>query len=129
MATCIKHGFWDGSGFCPACLEEFKPDVTSVKLVPNAPEDKAEALLKEALDIVTGARRKSYGNPEDNFACIANLWQAYLNRRSPSNITASDVAVMMVLMKCARLAETPSHHDSALDIAGYAACLARCQGR
>jgi hypothetical protein len=109
----------------------------------KAEDDKAAALLKEALKIVTGARRQAYGTPEDNFQCIADLWNVYLARRrmttagsrelcpdgpaTPYLMTPADVSVMMVLMKTARLAETPNHHDSAVDIAGYAACLARCQ--
>lgn len=93
------------------------------------PSDKAELLLDEAKKIVTGARRSTYGTPEDNFACIAELWEAYLQRRYGEHvrIDAVDVATMMILMKCARLGETPHHHDSAVDIAGYAACLARVQ--
>ncbi len=96
-------------------------------------EDPAVKLLEDAKRIVTGARRNAYGNPEDNFACIAKLWQAYLDRTKTASesgiygITPEDVAVMMILMKCARLAETPGHLDSTLDCAGYAACLARCQ--
>lgn len=95
--------------------------------------DPAAALLDEAKRIVTGARRSDYGNPEDNFACIAALWNTYLHRRFPAQmtvfakVTAADVANMMILFKTARLAETPDHKDSVVDIAGYAACLARTQ--
>ena len=39
-------------------------------------------------------------------------------------ISASDVAMMMVAIKLARLIETPDHKDSAIDLAGYAALLA-----
>jgi hypothetical protein len=143
MPMCSTH-FIQYDGTCPLCYKGQGGGGTFVggilaPLTPPVPEDKAEALLKEALDIVTGARRKAYGNPEDNFACIANLWQDYLDSRMKRwkgdtrpgfgvALTNADVAVMMVLMKCARLAETPDHHDSTLDIAGYAACLARCQG-
>jgi metal-dependent amidase/aminoacylase/carboxypeptidase family protein len=94
--------------------------------------DPAADLLQEALNIVTGARRQSYGTPEDNFATIAALWATYLRRRGfdftdpEQGIAASDVAAMMVLMKIARLAETPDHKDSWLDTAGYAACGWRC---
>ena len=94
--------------------------------------DPAADLLDRAKNIVTGARRASYGKPEDNFACIAALWQTYLDRRTSAGklgvfeITPADVAVMMVLMKTARLAETPGHEDSWQDIAGYAACGWRC---
>lgn len=96
--------------------------------------DKAESLLNEALAIVTGARRNAYGNPEDSFATVAKLWTTYLNRVGvdltdpEQGLSAGNVAVMMVLLKVARLAETPSHRDSLVDIVGYAACLARCQG-
>lgn len=92
--------------------------------------DKAETLLNQALKIVTGERRKKYGKPEDNFAVIADLWNTYTMRRMEtdhdySGIKPEDVAHMMVLMKVARLAETPRHPDSIRDIAGYAACAAR----
>lgn len=92
--------------------------------------DPAQDLLQEALNIVTGARRQAYGNPEDNFATIAALWHPYLVRRGfivpEQKLTPGDVAAMMVLMKVARLGETPGHKDSWLDIAGYAACGHRC---
>lgn len=105
------------------------PQSTATLMSP--PVDRAETLLQEALKIVTGARRQTYGTPEDNFGCIARLWNTYLTRRvgasADPKLAPGDVAVMMVLMKCARLAEAPDHHDSAVDIAGYAACLARCQ--
>lgn len=101
---------------------------------PKPPPDKAADLLDEAKKIVTGARRQSYGKPEDNFQCIADFWNVYLTRRAAASgfainyvINAKDVANMMILMKTTRLAESPDHHDSAVDIAGYAACLARVQ--
>jgi hypothetical protein len=105
---------------------------------PEQPADPAALLLEQALKIVTGARRAAYGTPEDNFTCIANLWMDYLQRRAATvcgkgsrdlvTITAGDVAAMMILMKAARLAETPNHADSWRDIAGYAACGARASG-
>jgi hypothetical protein len=74
-------------------------------------------------------RNANYGNPEDNFQHIANLWNNYLAVRRPEAavITPADVAVMNMLIKVARLGNNPNHHDSAVDIAGYAACLADCQ--
>lgn len=103
-----------------------------LKALTPPPADPAEALLAEAAKIVTGARRNAYGNPEDNFKTIADLWTTYLHRRGADftdpeqKVAATDVAAMMILMKTARLAETPDHHDSLVDIAGYAACHARC---
>ncbi len=100
--------------------------------------DPAEVLLDQAKHIVSGARRNAYGNPEDNFRTIAELWQGYLQRRADRaygpgarglpDLQPHDVAVMMVLMKVARLAETPDHADGWRDIAGYAACGARASG-
>ncbi len=39
-----------------------------------------------------------------------------------------DVAMLMILLKIARLAETPNHRDSIVDIIGYAACYAEMVG-
>lgn len=94
--------------------------------------DPAADLLNKALNIVTGARRKSYGNPEDNFKVIADLWSVYLRRVGldftdpEQGLTPANVAALMALMKLARLAETPDHEDSWQDLAGYAACGWRC---
>ena len=115
---------------------------TTVHDPPQPPPDKAADLLDEAKRIVTGARQQTYGHPEDNFQCIAELWSSYLGRRRTlgglargehgslnlnDKLSSGDVAVMMILIKAARLAESPDHHDSAVDIAGYAACLAMVQ--
>lgn len=104
----------------------------------GAATDPAEVMLNQTLKIVTGARRISYGKPEDNFACIGDLWTTYLRHRQrvqindhqgpQVTITAGDVAAMMILMKTARLAETPNHADSWRDTAGYAACGVRATG-
>lgn len=83
------------------------------------------SVLMEAEEIVNGARRGAYGHPENNFGRIANLWNAYLAGKPvcAMPITPQDVALLMVLMKVARLLETPTHRDSAVDICGYAATL------
>lgn len=90
------------------------------------PADPAVALLQDAIDTISGNRRATYGNPEDDFACVAGLWQAYLDRRKPGPLLTTDVAAMMVMLKVARLAVSPAHQDSWLDVAGYAACGWRC---
>lgn len=87
-------------------------------------------LLDKAIEIIEGARQEHYGSPEDNFARIAEYWQTYLRQTqlNPGGIYigAHDVAIMMVLMKVARLAADYLHDDSWLDIAGYAACGSEC---
>lgn len=77
----------------------------------------------ECLDAARQAvadRGLNYGSPEDNFAKTAALWSAFLGRP----ILVTDVPIMLALLKVARLANDPHHADSAVDLAGYAACLA-----
>lgn len=73
--------------------------------------------LDKAKEIINGARQENYGSPESNFATIASYWSKYLCH----TITPTDVALMMVLMKVARLQNKPDHEDSWVDICGYAA--------
>lgn len=75
-------------------------------------------LLDEAADRIAG-KGDEYGSPEDNFKGIAGLWSEYLG----FELFPHDVALMMTLLKVARLKSDPSHRDSMLDIAGYAGCL------
>ena len=85
-------------------------------------------VLQEANDAVYGEREASYGHPRDDFMRIATLWTAYLNARTTRIIDSRDVACMIVLLKMARLLETPTHRDSWVDLAGYAAAGARAAG-
>lgn len=81
--------------------------------------------LDIAKKIVSGEREKAYGSPENNFNRIAELWTTYLQGRDEERLdylTAKDVAVMMMLLKVARLMSGTSTQDSWIDIAGYAAC-------
>lgn len=92
-------------------------------------EQKSNTVLEEALSIVFGAREKAYGHPRDDFARIASLWNGYMGGKfGVTPFTATDVPHMMVLLKMARLMETPDHRDSIVDIAGYAATAARVVG-
>jgi Domain of unknown function (DUF6378) len=87
-----------------------------------------ERLMMEALDIINGARRNSYGPPERNFHRIATLWTAYLRASGSSSrhvagiLGAIDVCHMLDLVKLARLIETPNHEDSIRDRFGYQGC-------
>lgn len=89
-----------------------------------------EDILKEAETIVTGTRQQTYGEPEDNFGTIAQMWEAYLG----IPINAMDVSMMMVLLKVARVSGRPdlTTIDNFIDICGYAACggeVAHREGR
>lgn len=77
-----------------------------------------EKCLREACEVVNGARNQAYGNVEDNFDRIASLWSIYLD----TAVTPIDVAMMMVLLKAARVSTGTTHLDNFVDVAGYAAC-------
>lgn len=82
---------------------------------------------KEVLDradkCVNGDREGSYGSPEDNFARIAKMWNAYWGNTYPhKEFKPSDVAAMLVLLKVARIGSGNYKDDNWVDVAGYAAC-------
>lgn len=108
-------------------------------------QDIKSYLYAEAERITNGTRRASYGKPENNFARICTMWEAYFKIKgwkiinineleedaedySQGSLQPLDVAAMMRLMKEARLAETPDHLDSYQDIIGYAGCGAEVAG-
>ena len=82
-------------------------------------------ILDRAKAIVTGEREKQYGKPEDNFAIIAELWGAYTGYK----FSPVDVAMMMALLKVARIKTGVGTVDSFVDLAGYAACAGEIAGR
>lgn len=89
-------------------------------------------ILHAAEKCVCGQREQDYGTPEDNFKMIAELWEAYLNKACTRGVNvrveAKDVAVMMALLKIARIARGGGKADNWIDLAGYAACGAECEG-
>lgn len=74
--------------------------------------------LEKATECVCGKRDIDYGRAEDSFASIAGLWAAYRGVA----FTPKDVAVMMMLLKIARIKGNQATEDSFVDIAGYSAC-------
>ena len=83
-------------------------------------------ILKEAHAIIYGDREKTYGHPAKNLRAIATMWDVYINNKQTPEITAKDVAAMMMLVKVARFANDPTHRDNLVDICGYAALIERC---
>ena len=74
-------------------------------------------ILKKANEIINNDRQATHGKPEDSFNNIASLWSAYLQR----SITTIDVAMLMTLMKIARVKNNTKHEDNFVDICGYSA--------
>ena len=106
---------------------ENEPDEGAAKKLTRA------AVLEKARACVCGEREEDYGSPEDSFGCIAELWEAYLRAAciAPDavvKVTPTDVAMMMALLKIARVGTScvGGTADSFVDLAGYAACGAEC---
>lgn len=78
---------------------------------------KRAEILETARVCVCGEREQDYGTPEDSFSLIGKLWTAYTG----VNFTPKDVAMMMALLKVARI-KNGDKADSFVDLAGYAAC-------
>lgn len=98
----------------------------------DTPTTRAE-ILDAAKKIVTGEREKQYGSPEDNFAVIARFWEVYLSERcvgggAEVTLNPDDVAMLMTLMKVARIMTGTFKEDSYIDACGYLSCAAEIAG-
>lgn len=74
--------------------------------------------LDKAKACVCGQRENEYGSPEDNFTAIAGFWSVYKG----VEFTANDVAMMMALLKIARIRTGTATDD------GYGRQLCRFSG-
>lgn len=117
-------------------IEDDTPDTASA-IEENSEDVKRKLtrvdILHAAEKCVCGQREQDYGTPEDNFETIAELWKTYLRRACVDEaggvyIDANDVAMMMALLKIARIAAGGGKADNWIDLAGYAACGAECEG-
>ena len=79
---------------------------------------KRKEVLQQADKCVNGEREQDYGTPEQNFQIIADLWSVYKG----VSFSPVDVAMMMSLLKIARIKSGGGTGDSFVDLAGYAAC-------
>ena len=75
-------------------------------------------ILEQARKCVCGDREQDYGTPESNFSNIAKLWTAYKDVK----FTPKDVAIMMLMVKIARIKSNHAKLDNWIDICGYASC-------
>mgnify|MGYP003634766286 FL=1 len=83
-------------------------------------EFEALDVLEEAKDLIYGQRANDYGDAQSNFQRMADLVNPII-KKADGNLTATDMALVMIQVKIARLQESPDHEDSWVDIAGYAA--------
>jgi hypothetical protein len=80
------------------------------------------ALFDEQIESIGYDRQVDYGDPRVSFDRIALMWSAITG----ADISAQQVAHMMIALKLSRLQTNPSHLDSYVDIVGYARCAVLC---
>ena len=76
-------------------------------------------VLEATAEIVCEDRDAQYGHPESNFELIAKMWSIWLD----AEVTASDVAMMMAMLKIARIKTGKVKEDNYIDLIGYIACM------
>jgi hypothetical protein len=83
-------------------------------------------ILKESINLINGERNSTYGDPLDDFATTAAMWDVYLARtieaRGTLDIKPHDVAIKMNLLKIARISWSPEKRDHWADLGGYTGC-------
>ena len=77
-------------------------------------------VLDTAKQYVTKDREATHGEMEDNFESIGMLWEQYFSYEW--SFSPTDVAVMMALLKIARLKSNKDNPDNYIDACGYMAC-------
>lgn len=89
-------------------------------------ESVRKSILTEAANIICNDRNKQYGEPEDNFATIASLWNPYLSAKLGHEVKldGADVGMLMTLFKVGRIVSGQAKRDNFVDAAGYIACAA-----
>ena len=125
VEECSKCKFYDMND--NSCLVE-RGEVDKAYQIDVAPSKRA-MILDAAKQCVVSDRESQYGSPEDNFKLIAEFWQLYLKGRCVSEdadicILPEDVAIMMTLLKIARIKTGTFKEDSFVDACGYLACAA-----
>jgi hypothetical protein len=110
------------------CMHFLKNGWEGVTKLSELPTVTRKSILDGAIVCTCTDRNEQYGEPEDNFKVIADMWSTYITGRyappgTSIKIYEEDAAVMLSLFKIARFvtAQTPKA-DTFIDIAGYAAC-------
>jgi Domain of unknown function (DUF6378) len=94
------------------------------------PETAGPPVAVQLLDTARAAvldRHRVYGPPQEHFARTVGMVNSLFASVLKRPLTTSDWARIMLLDKLARDLGPRPHPDNAVDLAGYAACLAECQ--
>lgn len=86
-------------------------------------EDEREMDCLDLVRDILGNRHDIHGEAEDSFDTIAHYWDTYMRTKiktlNISVLDGRDVALMMCLMKIARIQGDVAREDSVLDAIGY----------
>ena len=77
-------------------------------------------ILEKALQLVTGDREKTHGNPHKLYAQTAKYWNVYLYGKDGKPLEPHDITQLVVLQKIARSQNGLRNIDDYVDTAGYA---------
>ena len=88
--------------------------------IPKGGTYTRSSVLDTAKQYVTEDREATHGEMEDNFESIGMLWGQYFSYEQ--SFSPTDVAVMMALLKIARLKSNKDNPDNYIDACGYMAC-------
>lgn len=99
-----------------------KDSPTYQQVVVQTLEEAARNLNDRPCEVesVIQERESVYGPPSVNLDCISQHWQAYRINQGERKESLLDVCYRNILQKISRLARTPNHRDSIIDIIGYA---------
>ena len=82
----------------------------------NAPYVTAINTADQAVELLTGARAQSYGDPLAEFERIGRMWAGLLDL---DDIAPHTVAAMMMVLKLVRGQQSPEHTDNWVDAVAY----------
>ena len=94
------------------------------KIVNPVPANRT--ILEKAIQCVDADKMEAYGPARENFGRWRDLCQA-TGRHGLADITAEDLAIVMILLKVSRETQSPNP-DNCVDIAGYASLLNDVRG-
>lgn len=80
-------------------------------------EQRRYSALDAAYEAIAGERAASYGDANESFTRVADLWTVTLGQE----VTPAQVVLCMIQLKVSRLLVTPGHVGSWTDVAEYAA--------
>lgn len=121
-----KYDFWKGlpvhttDEIDPTKIGDFAYNMTKGGKPPEEGTYTRSSVLDTAKQYVTKDREATHGDMEDNFQSIGMLWEQYFDYGW--SFSPADVAVMMALLKIARLKSNKHNPDNYIDACGYMAC-------